>query len=119
MSAIPSRLLDEAVIADLFSMAGDAPGRAQLQELFRSFFADAQQELDSSLAPGGDLAGLRPRLHRLKGMLGNYGFSGCANFIRRWEDEAAMGDHEGRRRELAELLQHTREELIKRYPWMG
>ena len=110
-------LLDEDVIAELFSLADAPESRALLQDMYRSLYTAAETELpalDTMMEP----AVLRIQLHRQKGMMAIYGFASCARLLAEWENDGKAGQVAARCNELQLVLNQSRAELRLRYPWM-
>jgi hypothetical protein len=114
MSASPETLLDDRTLAELFAYADDPAGRAQLQDMFREFYADAELGC-AALAAVEVAAERRARLHRLKGMMANFGFAGCAAQLAAWETTSAPADAAAR---MSHLFAQSRQALAARHPWL-
>jgi hypothetical protein len=114
MSATPETLLDDQTLAELFALADDPAGRAQLQDMYREFYADAAQAC-AALTAAEAATDRRARLHKLKGMMANYGFAGCAARLAGWEKTSAPADAA---ESLRLLFVQSRRELAERHPWL-
>ena len=110
-------LLDEPMIAELFSLADVPESRAMLQDMYGSLYTAAETELPA-LEAGLDPAVMRTRLHSQKGMMANYGFASCARLLAEWEREGTPEQAVARRSEVQMVLQRSRAELRRRYPWL-
>jgi hypothetical protein len=115
MSAPPETLLDDQTLGELFALADDPAGRAQVQDVFREFYAAAELGC-AALAAGEDESERRARLHQLKGMMANFGFAGCAARLAHWESVGAPADAAT---SLWQLLAQSRRALAARHPWVG
>jgi hypothetical protein len=114
MSAPPENLLDDQTLAELFALADDPAGRAQLKDMFSEFYAEAEQAC-AVLAAAEAAPERRARLHKLKGMMANFGFAGCAARLAGWEATSAPPDAAAT---LRLLFAQSRQALAVRHPWL-
>jgi hypothetical protein len=120
MSAPGTSLIDEAILAELLAEADTPEGVAMLQQMFRNLHTATETEIVELEQQVGDDPARRRRLHRLKGMLANYGFAACARLLAEWEqEEGAAARRTTRCAEVQALFQRSREELKSRYPWLA
>jgi len=117
MSDDSSGLLDAGQIAELFSDVAEAETRENLREIFRQFYADVELELAALTTSTGPVV-LAGQLHRLKGMMANYGFAHCARLLASWEAEAATADPAQRCQQVLQAFLESRAALGRHYAWL-
>lgn len=111
-------LLDEGVIGELFALADSVETQGMVRDMFAGMLATVRPEL-ASLDFTADPATMKARLHRLKGMMGNYGLAACARSLAEWEQDLCAAEGAHRRQTLMAQLEQTWTVLCGRYPWLG
>jgi hypothetical protein len=109
-------LLQAEIVAVVYGECETPEDRAAVRAMLGGVEAEFERET-AQLGSALTEAERKARLHRLKGMLGNFGFGACGAYLARWERDLGREPAAGRDG-LVDLFSRSREELLIRYPWL-
>jgi hypothetical protein len=110
-------LLHREIVAAVYGDCESPEDRDAVRALLAGVTAEFGREA-AGLGTELPAAERKARLHRLKGMLGNFGFGACAAYLAGWEHDLGRPPEAGRD-ELTALFARSRDELLGLYPWLG
>jgi hypothetical protein len=116
LSAMES-LLHPEIVSVVYGECESAEDRDAVRAMLAGVGTEFERET-AQLGAALPEADRKARLHRLKGMLGNFGFGACGAYLALWERDLGREPGTGRD-ELVVLFARSRDELRGRYPWLG